>query len=70
MPFKRNPINAEKVDSLGRMVSHLASVHDWIEVLSDEDHVARMRVRELASRPERLDEVIAEIAMGRSIFEA
>jgi adenylosuccinate lyase len=23
MPFKRNPINAEKVDSLGRMVSHL-----------------------------------------------
>jgi hypothetical protein len=45
-------------------------LHDWIEVLSDEDHVARMRVRELASRPERLDEVIGEIAMGRSIFEA
>ncbi len=55
---------------LGRMVSHLASEHEWIEVLSDEDHVARMRVRELPSRPERLDEVIAEIAMGRSIFEA
>ena len=51
-------------------MSHLASEHEWIEALSDEDHVARMRVRELAARPERLDEVIAEIAMGRSIFEA
>ncbi len=26
MPFKRNPINAEKVDSLGRLVSHLIGV--------------------------------------------
>jgi adenylosuccinate lyase len=26
MPFKRNPINAEKVDSLGRMVSHLIGI--------------------------------------------
>ncbi len=55
---------------LGRLVSHLASLHEWIEALSDEDHVARMRVRELPSRPERLDDVIAEIAMGRSLFEA
>ena len=55
---------------LGRLVSHLASVHEWIEALSDEDHVARMRVRGLPARPERLDDVIAEIAMGRSLFEA
>jgi hypothetical protein len=55
---------------LGRLVSHLASQHEWIQALSDEDHVARMRVRELPSRPERLDDVIAEIAMGRSLFEA
>jgi len=55
---------------LSRLMSHLASEHEWIEVLSDEDHVARVRVRELPTRPERLDEVIAEIAMGRSIFEA
>jgi hypothetical protein len=55
---------------LGRLVSHLATVHEWIEALSDEDHVARMRVRQLPSRPERLDDVIAEIAMGRSLFEA
>src|SRR5262249_54378437 len=26
MPFKRNPVNAEKVDSLGRLVSHLVGV--------------------------------------------
>ena len=26
MPFKRNPINAEKIDSLGRLVSHLIGV--------------------------------------------
>jgi hypothetical protein len=55
---------------LGRLVSHLAAEHDWIVALSDEDHVARMRVRELSTRPERLDDVIAEVAMGRSLFEA
>jgi adenylosuccinate lyase len=26
MPFKRNPINAEKIDSLGRLVAHLVGV--------------------------------------------
>ena len=42
---------------------------DWIEALPDEDHVARARVQGLASRPERLEEVIGEIVMGRSILE-
>jgi hypothetical protein len=28
-----------------------------------------MRVRDLVSRPERLEEVIGEVAMGRSILE-
>ena len=55
---------------LGRMVEHLAAKHDYIEVLADLDHVARVRVRGLLSNPERLDEVIAEVAMGRSILEA
>ena len=54
---------------LGRMVEHLASKHAWIEALPDQDHVARLRVRGLVERPERLDEVIREIAMGRSILE-
>jgi hypothetical protein len=54
---------------MGGLVSHLASKHDWIEALRDEDHMARMRVHEFATRPERLDEVVAEVAMGRSMLE-
>jgi len=54
---------------LGGMVGHLAAKHGWIEALRDEDHVARARVDGLASRPERLEEVIGEIVMGRSILE-
>jgi hypothetical protein len=54
---------------LGGMAAHLASKHDWIRSLPDEDHVARMLVRGLPDAPGRLEEVIAEIAMGRSIVE-
>jgi hypothetical protein len=54
---------------LGSMVEHLAAKHSWIEALRDEDQVARARVRELGTRPERLEEVIGEIVMGRSILE-
>jgi len=51
------------------LADHVAQKLDWAERLTDTDHVARLRVRELASHPDRLDEVIAEIAMGRSILE-
>ena len=54
---------------LNRMVNHLVSKHAWIEALPDADHVARVRVRDLPVREERLDDVIREIAMGRSILE-
>jgi hypothetical protein len=54
---------------LGGMTEHLASKHEWVEALPDADHVARMRVRNLWSEPDRLDGVIAEIAMGRAIIE-
>ena len=54
---------------LAGMAAHLASKHDWIRALSDADHVARVLVRGLAGDPSRLEEVIAEIAMGRSIVE-
>ncbi|MDH3212599.1 MAG: hypothetical protein OEM05_08950 [Myxococcales bacterium] len=54
---------------LGRMVEHLVAKHTWIESLPNADHVARVRVRDLPSRAERLDDVIGEIAMGRSILE-
>lgn len=54
---------------LGAMVDHLAGKFEWVEALSDADHVARFRVAELATRPERMEEIVAEIAMGRSVLE-
>ncbi len=54
----------------GAMVEHLVSKLEWAEALPDEDHVARFRVRNLSGMPQRLDDVIAEVAMGRSIFES
>jgi hypothetical protein len=54
---------------LGGLTAHLASKHRWIDALPDDDHVARMRVHGLHREPGRLDELITEIAMGRSIVE-
>jgi len=54
---------------LGGMTAHLASKHEWVEALPDDDHVARMRVRGLHDDTGRFDELITEIAMGRSIVE-
>jgi len=51
------------------LVEHLAAKLDWVEMGADADHVARIRIVDLASKPERLDEVIGEVAMGRSILE-
>jgi hypothetical protein len=51
------------------MVEHLAGKFAWAEALPDADHVARVRVRDLARQPDRFDEVLAEIAMGRSVLE-
>ena len=56
------------LDVLG-MVEHLVGKHAWIESLPDADHVARFRIRSAAAHPERIDEALAEIAMGRSILE-
>jgi len=54
---------------LGGLAAHLANKHAWVEALSDDDHVARVRVQGLHSRADRLDDLIREIAMGRSIVE-
>jgi len=51
------------------MTEHLVGKHDWIDALPDADHVARVGVRRLAMHPERVDELLAEVAMGRSILE-
>jgi hypothetical protein len=54
---------------LTALVNHVADKLEWVEKLPDNDHVARMRVHDLVAHPERLDEIVAEIAMGRSILE-
>jgi hypothetical protein len=51
------------------MASHVATKHDWIESSQSDDYVARVRIRDLAANPDRLNDVIGEIAMGRSILE-
>ena len=58
-----------RVLDLGSMVEHLAAKFEWVDALPDPDHVARFRIRDATARPERIDEVVAEIAMGRSILE-
>ena len=55
--------------NLSGMVEHLTAKHDWIEALPDQDHVARFRIRGLDGAPERLEAVVSEIGMGRSILE-
>jgi hypothetical protein len=54
---------------LGSMVEHLAEKFGWVTALPDPDHVARFRIEGAGSHPERIDEVVAEIAMGRSLLE-
>jgi hypothetical protein len=55
--------------NLRAMVEHLAEKFSFVEALSDADHVARVRVRGLHEHPQRFDELVGEIAMGRSILE-
>ena len=51
------------------MAAHVATKHDWIEAPQSDDYVARVRISDLAANPDRLNDVIGEIAMGRSILE-
>jgi hypothetical protein len=51
------------------MASHLVSKHDWIKALPTTDFVARVRISDFAAVPDRLEDVIGEVAMGRSILE-
>ena len=41
----------------------------WIDPQSDEDHVARFRLRDMAANPDRLEEVVRGIGLGRAILE-
>jgi hypothetical protein len=60
---------ARRAFDLGALVQHLAAKFGWAEALPDDDHVARLRVRGLDERPERLEELIAEIGMSRGLLE-
>jgi len=55
---------------LGGMLEHLGSKLAYVEVLADEDHASRFRLNGIDSHPERLDEIVSEIAMGRSTLES
>lgn len=60
---------SRRVLDFGALVDHLANKLDWVTGLPGDDHVARFRIEGIEEHPGRLDEVIGEIAMGRSILE-
>lgn len=51
------------------IAEHLIEKLEWVESRPNADHVSRFCVRHLARHPERLEEIIGEIAMGRSLLE-
>jgi len=51
------------------LIEHLAGKFSWVEALPNGDHVARMQARGLVEHPDRFDELLAEIAMARSVLE-
>jgi len=67
--FAGEELAGRRVLDFAALVDHLANKLDWVTALPNDDHVARFRIVGLAAHPERLDEVIGEIAMGRSILE-
>ncbi|MDG2050357.1 MAG: hypothetical protein P8M78_09365 [Myxococcota bacterium] len=62
------PANKRMLDVCA-LIEHLGNKLAWVTDLPNEDHVARFNVADLEAHPARLDEVIGEIAMGRSILE-
>ena len=54
---------------VGAMAEHLSQKFGWIDSHSDVDHVARFRLRDMAANPDRLEEVVREIGLGRAILE-
>ncbi|MBK7947484.1 MAG: hypothetical protein IPK00_01755 [Deltaproteobacteria bacterium] len=67
--FAGDEVTGRRALDYQAVAHHLVEKLEWVEGRPDADHVARFRVCDLARRPERLEEVIAEIAMGRSQLE-
>ena len=63
-------ISGKRSFDVGGMLDHLDSKLGYVSVLADEDHIARFRLAGIDAHPERLDEIVSEIAMGRSTLEA
>ncbi|MFK7895898.1 MAG: hypothetical protein AB8G23_08695 [Myxococcota bacterium] len=51
------------------IAEHLDEKLEWVDAQPDSDHVSRFRIQGLDRNPERLEEVVSEIAMGRSMLE-
>jgi hypothetical protein len=53
------------------LVTHLGEKLQWVTSLTDHDHdhVARFLVADRVAQPDRLDDVIGEIVMGRTLLE-
>ena len=67
--FGGDEINSKRAFDYLAVADHLVNKLEWVDARPDADHVSRFQVRELERHPERMEEVIAEIAMGRSLLE-
>lgn len=67
--FAGDELTGKRSLDMSGLAEHVSQKLEWVEQLADDDHVARFRVREMSTHPERLDEIVGEIAMGRSILE-
>jgi len=67
--FGGDEMNGKRTLDYMAVAEHLSNKLEWVESRPDADHVARFHVRELDRYPDRLEEVIGEIAMGRSLLE-
>ncbi|HIF93876.1 MAG TPA: hypothetical protein EYQ60_12255 [Myxococcales bacterium] len=67
--FAGDEIGGKRALDYLAVADHLANKLEWVESRSDGDHVSRFHVRELERYPERQEEIIGEIAMGRSLLE-
>jgi len=67
--FAGDEVTGRRALDYQAVAHHLVDKLEWVEARPDADHVARFRIRDLARVPGRLEEVIAEIAMGRSQLE-
>jgi len=67
--FSGDEVTGRRALDYQAVAHHLVNKLEWVEARPEADHVARFRIRDLARHPDRLEEVIAEIAMGRSQLE-